>query len=85
MSMNNFKVQEINPTLPSLIDTVNETHQPTMVIIDDSKKAVLVSIEEWKSIQETLYLLSISTVKEDLIKGKNADWNDCTPLENLDW
>lgn len=83
--MNNFTVQEINPTLSSLIDTVNQTNQPTTITIDNSKKAVLVSIEEWNSIQETLYLLSIPTVKEDLIKGKNTDWNDCTPLENLDW
>jgi prevent-host-death family protein len=83
--MNSVTVNEINPTLSSLIDTVNQTNQPTMVTINNSKKAVLVSIEEWNSIQETLYLLSIPKVKEDLIEGKNTDWEACTPVEQLDW
>ncbi len=83
--MNNVIVKEINPTLASLIDRVNETNQPTMVTIDDHKKIVLVSVEEWNSIQETLYLLSNPKVKEDLIEGKNTHWEDCQPLEELDW
>jgi antitoxin YefM len=53
--------------------------------VDNHKQAVLVSVNEWNSIQETLYLMSIPGVKDDLIEGKNTDWKDCTPLEEVEW
>ena len=83
--MKQITVHETNPTLSSLIDKVNDSHQATMIIIDDNKKAVMLSVEEWNSIQETLYLLSIPGVKDDLLKGKNTQWEDCTPLEEVEW
>ena len=83
--MDKITVKETNPTLSSLIDKVNESHQATLITVANNKKAILLSVEEWDSIQETLYLLSIPRVKNDLIKGKNTDWEDCTPLEEVEW
>jgi prevent-host-death family protein len=83
--MDKITVKETNPTLSYLIDKVNESHQATLITVADNKKAILLSVEEWDSIQETLYLLSIPGVKDDLIKGKNTDWEDCTPLEEVKW
>lgn len=83
--MDKITVKETNPTLSSLIDKVNESHQATLITVANNKKAILLSVEEWDSIQETLYLLSILRVKNDLIKGKNTDWEDCTPLEEVEW
>lgn len=83
--MNRITIKETNPTLSSLIDKVNESHQATLITVDHNKKAVLLSVEEWNSIQETLYLLTIPGAKNDLIKGKNTDWEDCTPLEEVEW
>ena len=83
--MDKITVKETNPTLSSLIDKVNESHQATLITVANNKKAILLSVEEWDSIQETLYLLSIPGVKDDLIKGKNTDWEDCTPLEEVEW
>ncbi len=83
--MDQITVKETNPILSSLIDKVNESHQATLITVADNKKAILLSVEEWDSIQETLYLLSIPGVKDDLIQGKNTDWEDCTPLEEVEW
>lgn len=83
--MENISIKEVNPTLASLIDRVNESQQATIITIDDHKQAVLVPLEEWNSLQETLYLLSIPGVKEDLIAGKNTPWEDCTPIEEIEW
>jgi prevent-host-death family protein len=83
--MDKITIKETNPTLSSLIDKVNQSHQATLITVADNKKAILLSVEEWDSIQETLYLLSIPGVKDDLIKGKNTDWEDCTPLEEVEW
>lgn len=78
-------VEENNPTLSSLIDEVNNSRQAAMITVNNQKKAILVSVEEWNAIQETLYLLSIPEVKDDLIEGKNTKWEDCTPLEEVEW
>jgi len=83
--MNNIIIQEKNSVLSSIIDQVNESHQATMITIEHNKKAVLISLEDWQSIQETLYLMSIQGVKDDLIEGKNTPWEDCTPFEELNW
>ena len=83
--MKNITIKETNPALSSLIEKVNETNQATLVTLEKNKKAVLVPLEEWNSIQETLYLLSIPGIKEDLLEGKNTNWEDCTPIEDIEW
>jgi prevent-host-death family protein len=83
--MKNITIKETNPTLSSLIEKVNETNQATLVTLEKNKKAVLVPLQEWNSIQETLYLLSIPGVKKDLLEGKNTNWEDCTPIEDIEW
>ncbi len=83
--MKEINIKEDNPTLSSLIDNINQDNQATMITVDNNKQAVLVSVDEWNSIQETLYLISIPGVKDDLIEGKNTDWEDCTPLEDVEW
>jgi prevent-host-death family protein len=83
--MDNISIKEPNPTLSALIDKVNESHQATLITVNEHKQAVLVSLEQWNSLQETLYLSSIPGVKADLIAGKNTDWQECTPLEEVEW
>ena len=83
--MKQINIKENNSLLSELIDNINDSNEATMITVDNQKQAVLVSVNEWNSIQETLYLLSIPGVKHDLIEGKNTDWEDCTPLEEIEW
>jgi antitoxin YefM len=83
--MDSITIKENNPTLASLIDQVNQSQEATLITVESNKKAVLISLEEWKSIKETLYLVSIPGVKDDLIEGKNTAWEDCIPLEEVEW
>ena len=78
--MNHINLKEPNLTLADLIDKVNQGQEATLITIDEQKQAVLVSLEEWNGLQETLYLSSIPGVKDDLIIGKNTSWEDCVPL-----
>jgi prevent-host-death family protein len=78
--MNHINLKEPNPTLADLIDKVNQDQQATLITVNEQKQAVLVSLEEWNGLQETLYLSSIPGVKDDLIIGKNTSWEDCVPL-----
>ena len=51
-----------------LIDDVNESHEP-VTITGKSTSAVLVSEDDWKAIQETLYLSAIPGMRESIRKG----------------
>lgn len=83
--MNHINLKEPNPTLADLIDRVNQDQQATLITVNEQKQAVLVSLEEWNGLQETLYLSSIPGVKDDLIIGKNTSWEDCVLLDKVEW
>lgn len=54
--------------LYKLLDQAAASHEPVQ-ISGKRSSAVLVSEEDWRSIQETLYLLSISGMRESIRKG----------------
>ena len=66
--MTTITVTEARKNLYTLVDLATESHKPIHIT---SKKggAVLVSEEDWSSIQETLYLLSIPGMRESIKKG----------------
>jgi len=51
--------------------------QPPVLITGKKGNAVLVSEDEWRSITETLHLLSISGMKESIQKGMKENIKDC--------
>ncbi len=56
--MKKININENHPILSDLIDNMNDSNEATMITVDNQKQAVFVSVHEWNSIQETLYLLS---------------------------
>jgi len=48
-----------------LMDQAAESHQP-IVITGKRSSAVLVSEEDWRAIQETLFLLSVPGMRESI-------------------
>jgi antitoxin YefM len=68
--------------LYKLIDEVAESHEP-VEITGRRGNAVLISEEDWRSIQETLYLLSISGMRESIRKGLATPVNKCP--KKLSW
>ena len=51
-----------------LIEQAAQTHEPIQ-ITGKRGSAVLVSEEDWRAIQETLYLVSIPGMRESIRKG----------------
>jgi prevent-host-death family protein len=43
----------------NVLDNVTRFNEPITIVSDESRVAVLISMENWSSIQETLYLHSI--------------------------
>jgi antitoxin YefM len=68
--------------LYDLIDETGLSHKP-VIIAGKKSKAVLISEEDWESVQETLYLLSIPNMRESIREGLNTPVEEC--LKELDW
>ncbi len=73
---------EARTKLYHLVDDVSISHTPIQ-ISGKRNSAILVSNEDWQSIQETLYLTSIPGMRDSIIKGLNTSVEKC--FEELDW
>ena len=80
--MTNFKVSEARSNLYRLIDKAAESHEPVL-ITGKRNNAVLVSEEDWRSIEETLFLLSIKGMRESIVEGMDRPLDKC--LKELEW
>lgn len=68
--------------LYSLLDQVADSHEPVR-ISGKRNSAVLVSEEDWRAIQETLYLSSLPDMSKSIVKGLKTPVEQCKP--ELDW
>ncbi|MEP0822352.1 MAG: type II toxin-antitoxin system Phd/YefM family antitoxin [Ignavibacterium sp.] len=60
--------------ISKLLEESEKSHEP-IHIVGEKRGAVLVSEDDWRAIQETLYLLSIPKMRESIIRGLK------TPIE----
>lgn len=80
--MQTLTASEARANLYRLIDEAAESHQP-IIIAGKRTNAVLVSAEDWASIQETLYLLSVPGMRESIKEGMVEPADGCAKA--LDW
>jgi len=73
---------EARKRLYNLVDDVAESHDPIQ-IVGKRNSAVLISEEDWRAIQETLYLSSIPGMRDSIREGLKASVEECE--EELDW
>ena len=65
-----------------LIDEAAISHQP-IVIAGKRAQAVLLSADDWRAIQETLYLLSVPGMRQSIRKGLKTPVEKCA--KDLRW
>lgn len=80
--MTTINVTEARAKLYNLIDETHRTHQP-IVITGKRGNAILLSENDWASINETLFLLSVPGMRESIREGIDTDLKDCD--KELDW
>lgn len=80
--MPTLSATEARSKLYRLIDETTNSHQP-IIITGKRGNAVLVSEEDWQSLQETLYLLSIPGMRESIREGLAASVDECE--QDIDW
>jgi len=67
---------EARKRLYSLVDEVRESHEPIQ-IVGKRSSAVLISEEDWRAIQETLFLTSIPGMRESIQDGLGTPVEEC--------
>ena len=75
--MRTISVTNARKDLYNLIKETAAASEPVH-ITGKNQNAVLVSEEDWNSIQETLFLLSIPGMREDLIEGLKTPIEECS-------
>jgi len=82
MAMTTMTVSQARAKLYKLLDKAATSHEPIQ-ITGKRANAVLISEDDWRSIQETLYLLSIPGMRESIRKGLKEPVGKCQP--KLKW
>ena len=77
-----YSVDAAKNDLEGLITQTSQAHRP-IVITSPHRNAVLLAEDDWNSIQETLYLVSIPGMRDSILEGMKTPVDDCD--EELDW
>ena len=80
--MPTLSATEARSKLYRLIDQTSASHEP-ILITGKRGNAVLVSEDDWRSMQETIYLLNIPGMRESIREGLATPSEECS--EELDW
>lgn len=81
-----INITSARQNLFQLISDVNEHSEPVTITNSKGKNAVLVSEDDWKNIEETIYLNSISGMAESIIEGGKEPLNeDMVYDEDEEW
>ena len=80
--MNSITVTDARKTLYKLINETADSQEP-ILISGKKANAVLISEEDWNAVSETLHLLSIQGMRESIIKGLQAPFEDCD--DSIEW
>ncbi len=80
--MKTISITEARKQIYKLVDTASEVHEPIQ-IVGKRNNAVLVSEDDWRSIQETLYLLSVPGMRDSIVQGLKTPLEDTS--DKLDW
>ena len=80
--MTSLSVTQARSRLYQLLDEAAESHEPIQ-ITGKRSNAVLVSEADWRSIQETLHLISIPGMRDSIRKGMAEPLDKSSP--KLGW
>lgn len=71
--MTSISITKARAKLNQIVSEVNESSQPITITNNRGKNAVLIGEEDWKVIQETLYLNSIPGMSQSILVSKEKE------------
>ena len=82
--MDIHSASQARANLFKLLEQVNQESKPC-IITSRKGDGVLISKDDWESIQETLYLQSIPGMQESIIEGMGTHLSECVAEDELEW
>ncbi|MDJ0743956.1 MAG: type II toxin-antitoxin system Phd/YefM family antitoxin [Xenococcaceae cyanobacterium MO_167.B27] len=82
--MDILSASQARANLFKLLEKVNKESKPC-IITSRKGDGVLISKDDWESLQETLYLQSIPGMQESIVEGMATPLSDCVSEEELEW
>lgn len=83
--MNTISVTKARNNIYQLISDVNANSQPITITNNKGRNAVLIGEDDWKAIEETLYLMAIPGMTESIIAGGNTSLEECLSEDEVEW
>jgi PHD/YefM family antitoxin component YafN of YafNO toxin-antitoxin module len=80
--MQTLTATEACKTLYSLLDEVAASHEP-ILIIGKRNNAILISEEDWRAINETLYFISVPGMSKSIVEGLITPIIECD--DEVEW
>jgi antitoxin YefM len=80
--MSTINITNARKDLYRIVESVNLSHEP-IHITGKSSSAVLIGEEDWKSIEETLYLTAMPGMRKSIIEGMKTSVDELDDI--LDW
>lgn len=82
--MKSIPLSEAKDKLSSLVDEADRTHEIVQITRHGRPAAVLMAAEDLESLQETVYWLSQSGIREDIATGRSEqDGGETTSGDDL--
>lgn len=82
--MDAINITSARKDLYNLVAGVNVSHRP-VTITSKTGNAVLISDEDWKDIEETLYLLGVPGLAQSIRAAAAEPLEEGTAMEDIDW
>lgn len=76
MAIKTVTDEQAQSDLPELLEQAAASHEPVQ-INGECASAVLVAEEDWRSIEETLYLLSVPGMRDSIREGMQTPLEQC--------
>lgn len=83
--MTSISVTKARENIYQLISDVNANCQPVTITNNKGRNAVLIGEEDWRAIEETLFLMSIPNMSESIIKGGKTPLEECLTEDEVEW
>jgi len=80
--MTSITATEARKQLYGLLDSVADSHEPVQ-IAGKRHSAVLIAEDDWRAVQETLYLTGVPGMRDSIRKGLKTPVDKCA--KKLEW
>ncbi len=82
--MQNVSAVAFSKNIFGMLEHTIKFNEPLSVSTEHGS-AVILSGEDYRNMQETLYLLSVPGMRDKLLAGKSERIEDCVPEEEVEW